>query len=35
MARLSAMCTREYLADARRAHAQGGMPTIDDPARSA
>lgn len=35
MARLSAMCTREYLADARRAHAQGGAPTLDDPARSA
>ena len=35
MARLSAMCTREYLADARRAHAQGGVPTLDDPARSA
>jgi hypothetical protein len=35
MARLSAMCTREYLADARRAHAQGGVPTLDDPARDA
>jgi hypothetical protein len=35
MARLSAMCTKEYLADARRAHAQGGVPTLDDPARSA
>ena len=35
MARLSAMCTREYLADARRAHAQGCVPTLDDPARSA
>jgi hypothetical protein len=35
MARLSAMCTREYLADARRAHAQCGAPTLDDPARSA
>ena len=35
MARLSAMCTREYLADARRAHAQGGAPTLDDPARDA
>ncbi|MGH3209928.1 MAG: hypothetical protein ACRDNO_19445 [Trebonia sp.] len=35
MARLSAMCTREYLADARRAHAEGGAPTLDDPARIA
>ena len=35
IARLSAMCSREYLADARRAHAQGGAPTLDDPARSA
>ena len=35
MARLSAMCTREYLAEARRAHAQGGVPTLDDPARRA
>jgi hypothetical protein len=35
IARLSAMCSREYLADARRAHAQGGAPTVDDPARSA
>ena len=35
IARLSAMCSREYLADARRAHAQGGVPTLDDPARSA
>lgn len=32
IARLSAMCSREYLADARRAHAQGGTPTLDDPA---
>ncbi len=41
IARLSAMRTREYLADARRAHAHGAhahggtMPTLDDPARSA
>jgi hypothetical protein len=35
IARLSAMCSREYLADARRAHAEGGVPTLDDPARSA
>jgi hypothetical protein len=35
IARLTAMCSREYLADARRAHAQGGVPTLDDPARGA
>ena len=35
IARLSAMCSREYLADARRANAEGGVPTLDDPARSA
>ena len=35
IARLSAIRTREYLADARRAHADGGTPTLDDPARSA
>jgi hypothetical protein len=35
IARLSAICSREYLADARRAHAQGGVPTLDDPALSA
>jgi hypothetical protein len=35
IARLTAMCSREYLADARRAHADGGTPTLDDPARSA
>jgi hypothetical protein len=32
IARLSAMASREYLADARRAHAEGGLPTLDDPA---
>jgi hypothetical protein len=32
---LSAMCSREYLADLRRAHKQGGHPTVDDPARTA
>jgi hypothetical protein len=31
IARLSAMCSREYLADARRAHALGSTPTIDAP----
>jgi hypothetical protein len=35
IAQLTAMCSREYLADARRAHAQGGVPTLDDPARRA
>jgi hypothetical protein len=31
---LSAMCSREYLADLRRVHKQGGHPTVDDPART-
>jgi hypothetical protein len=31
---LSAMCSREYLADLRRAHEQGGSPTVADPART-
>jgi hypothetical protein len=31
IARLSAMCSRAYLADARRAHATGGTPTLDAP----
>jgi hypothetical protein len=35
IARLSAMASRQYLADARRAHAEGTVPTLDDPARSA
>jgi hypothetical protein len=35
IARLSAMCSREYLADARRAYTHGGTPTLDDPARTA
>ncbi len=30
---LSAMCSREYLADARRARREGRLPMIDDPAR--
>jgi hypothetical protein len=30
---LSAMCSREYLADARRARREGRYPAIDDPAR--
>lgn len=35
IAQLSAMFSREYLADLRRAHATGGFPTVDDPARTA
>jgi hypothetical protein len=35
IAQLSAMFSREYLADLRRAHARGGYPTVDDPARTA
>jgi hypothetical protein len=34
IAQLSAMFSREYLADLRRAHAEGGFPTVDDPART-
>jgi hypothetical protein len=30
---LSAMCSREYLADARQARREGRLPTIDDPSR--
>jgi len=32
---LTAMCSREYLQDVRRAHRTGGGPTVDDPARAA
>jgi hypothetical protein len=32
---LSAMWSRDYLADVRRAHKKGGFPTVDDPARTA
>jgi hypothetical protein len=35
IAQLSAMFSREYLADLRRAHADGTYPTVDDPARTA
>ena len=35
IAQLSAICSREFLADARRAHAEGRLPTLDDPARGA
>jgi hypothetical protein len=31
---LSAMFTREFLADARRAHAEGRQPTVADPAHT-
>jgi len=30
---LSAMCSREYLADARQARREGRLPAIDDPSR--
>ena len=32
---LSAMCSREYLAELRRVHKEGGFPTVDDPTRTA
>jgi hypothetical protein len=35
IAQLSAICSREFFADARRAHADGRLPTVDDPARGA
>ena len=35
VAQLSAMFSREYLADLRRAHREGGFPTVDDPSRTA
>jgi hypothetical protein len=35
IAMLSAMFSREYLADLRRAHREGGLPTVADPARTA
>jgi hypothetical protein len=33
VAQLAAMFTREYVADVRRAHRDGGVPTVDDPTR--
>ena len=33
VAMLSAMCSREYLADLRTSHKLGTVPTVDDPAR--
>jgi hypothetical protein len=35
IAMLSAMFSRAYLADIRRAHREGTYPTVDDPARTA
>jgi hypothetical protein len=35
IAQLSAMFSREYLSDLRRAHAEDGFPTVDDPTRTA
>jgi hypothetical protein len=35
IAMLSAMFSRAYWADVRRAHKEGGFPTVDDPARTA
>ena len=35
IAQLSAMFSREYLADLRSAHRERGFPTVDDPARTA
>jgi hypothetical protein len=32
---MSAMWSRDYVADVRRAHRQGGFPTVDDPTRTA
>jgi hypothetical protein len=32
---LSAMCSKEYVADLRRAHREGRLPTVDDPTRPA
>jgi len=34
IAQLSAMFSREYWADVRRAHKEGGFPTVDDPTRT-
>jgi hypothetical protein len=35
IAQLSAMFSREYIADLRRAHRERRFPTVDDPARTA
>lgn len=34
VAQITAMLTREYVTDLRRAHRTGGFPTIDDPTRT-
>lgn len=34
VAMLAAMFTREYVDDLRRAHREGGVPTVDDPTRT-
>ena len=34
-AQLTAMFSREYVDDIRRAHREGGLPTVDDPTRVA
>ncbi|MFF7191494.1 hypothetical protein ACFZAR_41395 [Streptomyces sp. NPDC008222] len=33
VAQLTAMCSRAYLDDLRRAHGDGALPTVDDPTR--
>ncbi|WBO61852.1 hypothetical protein [Streptomyces camelliae] len=33
IAQLTAMCSRAYLDDLRRAHREGGLPVVDDPTR--
>ena len=35
MAQLTAICTREFIEDARCAHRAGTFPTVDDPTRTA
>jgi hypothetical protein len=35
MAQLTAICSREFFEDARRAHKSGTFPTVDDPTRTA
>lgn len=35
VAQLSAMCSREFIQDALRAHKAGTIPTVDDPTRTA
>lgn len=35
MAQLAAICSREFIADAKRAHQAATFPTVDDPTRTA